>query len=393
MNFLGNLFRKIAARGGSVAGYKLVTERGNGIYAFGGNLYESDIVRACVTPTAVAVGKSVPKHIYRAEGKTAVNPKPYMRFLLEEPNPYLTMQQLLEKLTRQRELSGNAFTVILRDGDGIPLSIYPIEAASAEAVYDGAGNLFLKFYLLNGKTYTFAYADVIHLRTHYCGNDIFGESPFKVLEPLLTLYGTVDLSIRQAVKNGGMIRWLLKYSGSLRPEDLKQNADSFAANFLETAGNGSGVAAVDAKADAIQIQPHDYVPNSLVVDKITQRIYGHFGTNEKIIQNRFNEDEWNAFYEGKVEPILIDLGNELSRKLFTRRERALGNSIVLESSNLQYASMATKLNLAQMVDRGAMTPNEWRAVLNKAPLPGGDNPIRRLDTRPVEEVGADEGGG
>ena len=121
-----------------------------------------------------------------------------------------------------------------------------------------------------------------------------------------------------------------------------------------------------------------------MVDKITQRIYGHFGTNEKIVQNRFNEDEWNAFYEGKVEPILIDVGNEMSRKLFTRRERALGNSIVLEASNLQYASMATKLNLAQMVDRGAMTPNEWRAVLNKAPLPGGDEPIRRLDTKPVE---------
>lgn len=384
MNFLGKIIRKITAKTASVTGIRLVTERGNGIYSFGGSLYESDIVRACVTPTAVAVGKSVPKHIYKADGETTVNPKPYMRFLLEEPNPYMSMQQLLEKLARQRELSGNAFALIARGEDGIPSAIYPINAVTAEAIYDSAGNLYLKFFLVNGKQYTFSYADVIHLRSQFCGNDIFGESPFKVLEPLLTLYGTVDLSIRQAVKNGSTIRWLLKYSNSLRPEDLKQGANDFAANFLETAGTGSGVAATDSKAEAIQIQPHDYVPNSLVVDKITQRIYGHFGTNEKIVQNRFNEDEWNAFYEGKVEPILIDIGNEMSRKLFTRRERALGNSIVLEASNLQYASMATKLNLAQMVDRGAMTPNEWRAVLNKAPLPGGDEPIRRLDTKPVE---------
>ncbi len=384
MSFFGNIIRKITARNASVTGVRLVTERGNGIYSFGGSLYESDIVRACVTPTAVAVGKSVPKHIYKTEGETTVNPKPYMRFLLEEPNPYMSMQQLLEKLARQRDLSGNAFALIARGEDGIPSAIYPIDAVTAEAIYDNAGNLYLKFILANGKQYTFSYADVIHLRSQFCGNDIFGESPFKVLEPPLTLYGTVDLSIRQAVRNGSTIRWLLKYSSSLRPEDLKQGANDFAANFLETAGTGSGVAATDSKAEAIQIQPHDYVPNSLVVDKITQRIYGHFGTNEKIVQNRFNEDEWNAFYEGKVEPILIDVGNEMSRKLFTRRERALGNSIVFEASNLQYASMETKLNLAQMVDRGAMTPNEWRAVLNKAPLPGGDEPIRRLDTKPVE---------
>ncbi len=36
-----------------------------------------------------------------------------------------------------------------------------------------------------------------------------------------------------------------------------------------------------------------------------------------------------------------------------------------------------------MVDRGAMTPNEWRRTLNLPPLQGGDEPIRRLDTAPV----------
>ena len=39
-----------------------------------------------------------------------------------------------------------------------------------------------------------------------------------------------------------------------------------------------------------------------------------------------------------------------------------------------------------MVDRGAMTPNEWRAVVNMAPVQGGDEPIRRLDTQVVNAV-------
>ena len=48
--------------------------------------------------------------------------------------------------------------------------------------------------------------------------------------------------------------------------------------------------------------------------------------------------------------------------------------------------MATKLNLMQMVDRGALTPNGWRQVLNLPPVDGGDNIIRRLDTAVVNEI-------
>ena len=50
--------------------------------------------------------------------------------------------------------------------------------------------------------------------------------------------------------------------------------------------------------------------------------------------------------------------------------------------------MSTKLALQAMVDRGAMLPNEWRAVLGLAPVAGGDEPIRRLDTQPVKTTKA-----
>ena len=83
--------------------------------------------------------------------------------------------------------------------------------------------------------------------------------------------------------------------------------------------------------------------------------------------------------------------NEYTRKIFTRRERGCGNTIVFEAANLQCASISTKLNLLQLVDRGALTPNEWRAVFNLAPVDGGDKPIRRLDTRPTAEGGEIDG--
>ena len=145
------------------------------------------------------------------------------------------------------------------------------------------------------------------------------------------------------------------------------------------------MAAVDSKADAQQIAPNDYVPNAAHTDRTVSRLYAAFNTNDKIVTSSYSENDWIAYYESQVEPDVIQFATQLMFKLFSRRKRSCGNRIVLESANLSTASMQTKLQLREMVDRGAMTPNEWRAIMNYAPIPGGDKPIRRLDTAEVSE--------
>ena len=137
--------------------------------------------------------------------------------------------------------------------------------------------------------------------------------------------------------------------------------------------------------DAQQIDPKDYVPNATQMEKTVQRIYSFFNTNEKIVQSKYSEDEWISYYESNVEPVVIQLSNEFTRKLFSRRERGYGNKIIFESSSLSFASMQTKLGLVGLVDRAIYNTNEVREVLNKAPIPGGDVYVRRLDTRPTNE--------
>jgi HK97 family phage portal protein len=374
--------------------FQLVTERGNGFYTWNGKIYHSDIVRAAMRPKVKAIGKLVAKHVRQTvlkDGarKLEVNPEPYIRFLLEEPNPYMTGQKLQEKLAAQLILNNNAFALIIRDEFGYPTEIYPIPAVSAEAIYDKNYVLYLKFIFTNGKMYTFPYADIIHLRQDFNNNDIFGDPIAPALAPLMEIVTTTDQGIVKAIKNSSIIRWLLQFTASMRPEDLKKQAAEFAANFLSIENSGTGVAATDAKAEAKQIEPKDYVPNAAQMDRTTQRIYALFNTNQKIVMSEYDENGWNAYYEAEVEPVVIELGNEYTRKLFTRRERGFGNRIVFEAANLATASMQTKLNLAQMVDRGALTPNEWREVLNLSPIDGGDEPIRRLDTAVVK--GGDKG--
>ena len=80
--------------------------------------------------------------------------------------------------------------------------------------------------------------------------------------------------------------------------------------------------------DASRVDPKDYVPNAEQLDRTTQRIYSFFGTNDDIVQSKWDEDKWLAYYESELEPLAIQLSGEYSRKLFTRRERAFGNSII-----------------------------------------------------------------
>lgn len=376
----------------TVSQYKMVTERGEGFYSYNGNLYASDIVRSCIRPKTQAIGKAVAKHIRTDQVTTQVNPEVYIRFLLEEPNPYMSGQMLQEKLANQLALNNNAFALIERNENGLATSIYPINSSSVEALENNQGQVFLRF-LIRGKYYTFKYSDVIHLRRDFNGNDIFGENPAKALTQLMDIISTTDQGIVKAIKNSNIIKWLLKFNTTLREEDIKRQTKEFVDSFLSIDSEASGAAATDAKFDAQQVDPKNYVPNSTQTKGTVDRIYSFFNTNENIIQSSYNEDQWISYYEAEIEPVLIQMSNEFTRKLFTRRERGFGNKIIFESSNLNFASMQTKLNLVQFVDRGIMNPDEVRAILNMAPIPDGLGQayIRRLDTREIEEGGEEDG--
>lgn len=366
---------------------QMVNMTSDSYYSWNGKLYENDIVRACIRPKVKAIGKLVGKHLAvdQKTGEMKVNPDAVYRFLLSEPNPYMTMQQFLEKVGNQLCLNNNAFILITRDENMIPTQIYPIPCVTVKAVYIN-DVLHYEFRYRNGKSNTFPFSEIIHLRADYNDSDLFGSSPAQAMTQLMNVVGTIDQGIIKAIRNSSVIKWLLKFTQSMRPEDVKENVKNFVNNYLSVDSETWGAAGVDAKADAIRIEPKDFVPNSMIQKESINRIYSFFNTNEQIVQSKWNEDEWNAYYEAEVEPVAIQLGDTFTIKLFSRRERGFQNRIVFEASNLSCASIKTKLLFQAMVDRGAMTPNEWRATMNMAPVPDGDKPLRRLDTEVVNMV-------
>lgn len=375
----------------TVSRYKMVTEQGDGFYSYNGNLYASDIVRSCIRPKTQAIGKAVAKHVRKDDTTTQINPEVYIRFLLEEPNPYMPGQMLQEKMANQLALNNNAFALIERDNNGLATAIYPINSNAVEALENNQGEIFLRF-LIKSKYYTFRYTDIVHLRRDFNDNDIFGENPAKALTQLMEVVNTTDQGVVKAIRNSNIIKWLLKFNNVLREEDIKRQTKEFVDSFLSIDSETSGAAATDAKFDAQQVEPKNYIPNPLQTKGTIDRIYSFFNTNENIVQSSYNEDQWISYYEAEIEPVLIQMSNEFTRKVFSRRERGFGNKIVFESSNLNFASMQTKLNLVQFVDRGIMNPDEVREILNMAPIPDGLGQvyIRRLDTREIEQGGGED---
>ncbi|PER85864.1 phage portal protein [Bacillus thuringiensis] len=393
MGLLDKIFgKKQAQTAKSYNRYEMISDTGGGFFSWSGDIYQSDIIRACIRPKAKAVGKLVAKHIRDNNTEFKVNPEPYIRFLLEEPNPLMTGQMFQEKMTNQLELNHNAFAYIKRDDLGYASEIYPIPCTTVEVVEGTYGDIFLKFYFRNGKQMTVPYTDVIHLRKDFNENDFFGEHPGKALSQLMEIVTTTDQGIVKAIKNSAVVKWILKFKSVLKQEDIDMQVKNFVNNYLNIANDG-GAASSDPRYDLEQVKPEAFVPDSKQMQETVQRIYNFFNTNERIIQSKYNEDEWNAYYESEIEPLAMQLAGEFTRKLFSRKERGFGNKIIFESSSLQYASMKTKMDLVQMVDRGALVPNEWRAILSLGPIEGGDKPIRRLDTALVKEGKVtDEGG-
>ena len=364
--------------------FELISGANNTFTSYDGNIFQNDIVRSCLRPKANAIGKLNAKHVKGEGDNIKLNPSKKIKKILRRPNQYMSMQDFLMKMTLQREINHNAFAYVKRDSfTGEVQEIYPIPYSLVELL-DVQGEVYCRFQFWTGKWMTVPYTDLIHLRKDFYSHDFFGDKGDQALKSIMEVIVITDQGVVAAIKNSAIVKWIMMFKNVLQPKDKEMAVEDFTKNYLAIE-KASGVAVSDPRYDLKQVDEKNYVPNALQMDKAIQRLYSYFGVNDAIVQNKFTEDNWNAFYESEIEPVVIQLSNSFTEIFFTETQQE-NNKIIFEASNLAYASMNTKLSLVQMVDRGAMTPNQWRNVMNLGPIEGGEKPIRRLDTAEVKNV-------
>lgn len=342
---------------------------------YNSNLYANEVCRACI--------RTLSEHTSKANPKVLGGYEKLARMMQFRPNLYMNGKEFLNKVRNLYEINNTVFIYINRDDRGNVLSLYPMPSCPAEAVESG-GRLYIRFQLAGGKL-TAAWDDLAVIRKDYNSSDIFGDSNTAIATSL-ELLDTTSQGMANAIKSTANLRGILKSTKAmLSDDDVKKQRDRFVTDYMAMT-NTSGIAMTDATLTFTPIQLQPAMANYKSVEDLRMNIYRYFGVSEEAILGKLHGDAWEAFYDASIEPFLIALGQELTYKIFTERERGFGNEIIFESNRLQYLSMAQKLEMVQYIDRGIMVPNELRAILNLAPIDGGDVPIRRLDTAPTNQV-------
>ena len=338
--------------------------------SFGNDIFQSDDVRACVRALSEHTSKANPR----------CTDERIERLLSINPNQYMNGKDMLAKLRIILEVKNTAFLYIERDNLGKVIGFYPVPYLSYQAV-EYHNNLFIQF-TFNGtatNNLVLPWEDLAVVRKDYYLSDISGESNSPLLGTLQVV-NTLDAGIQNAIKSTANLRGILKSTKAmLKPEDIKAQKETFVKDYMNFDNEG-GIASIDATQEFIPIQMKPATASAEEANEYRDRIYRYFGVNKKILESDYTESQYDAFYESRIEPFLVALSLELTRKIFSDREISFDNKVYYESNRLQYASAKTKISMVALVDRGLMTPNEYRELFNLAPYEGGNEFILRLDT-------------
>lgn len=341
------------------------------------NTYESKVARQCIDRIATHCAKLIPKHI---QDTISNNIKGDINFLLQnEPNPIMGTYDFIYKLISMLYTDSNAFVYIAKDSTGFITGFYPVLALDYNLLQDEKGNIYLQFKFINGQTYTIPYLELIHLRLFYNKEDIFGTNS-KVLKTDLETAHTASEGIKNAIKTSNNLKGILKFTNSmLKDKDIKANKEAFVKDFLNLE-NESGIAAVDGKAEFQEVNLKPITLDKEQLEQVNYNIFDYFGISEKIVKNSFNAEEWNAFFEGVIEPRAVQMSNAFTNKIFSYKARKDGHRILFTANRLQYASLDSKINLIKVAGAyGLLTKDDGREILDMSPL-GGEEGAKILQS-------------
>lgn len=331
------------------------------------NIYDSKVARQCIDRIATHCAKLIPKHIQDSIGN---NIKGEINFLLQnEPNPLMNTFDFIYKTISMLYTDSNAFVYIAKDKEGFITGFYPVLALNYDLLQDNSGKIYLQFNFVNGKKYTIPYLELIHLRLFYNKNDIFGTGN-KILLTDIESAHTASEGIKNAIKTSNNLKGIIKYDAVLKEKDIKASKEAFVRDFLNLE-NESGIAAIDGKGDFKEINLKPITLDKDQLERVNYNIFDYFGISEKIVNNSYSSEEWNAFFEGVIEPRAIQMSGAFTNKIFSYKARRDGHKIVFTTNRLQYASLSNKINLIKVAGAfGLLTKDDGREILDMAPLGG-----------------------
>lgn len=354
---------------------------------FGDNINASDVVKICIDRIATHSAKLKPRYVKTENNETVQEKSGSLAYLLKfQPNYLMTPFDFIYRVVTLLYLNNNAFIYPEYDHYTYELkALWPIKPSNVEALKDEGGNIYFRFYFTDAKPYTLPYESVIHLRRFFGINDVFGGSgaiaDHNALLKTIKINDSVLQGLDNAVRSSFQIKGLLKINGILSEKDKAAQKKEFDDALKESmSGGGSSIVPVDLKSDYVPLTTDPKLVDSTTLSFLQKKIISYFGVSEAIFDNKYDENEYNAFYESVIEGIAISLSEAFSKALLTHNQLDKGEQIIFYSERLQYASWNTKVQaIEKLMGLGILSLNESRALLGFEPIEGGSKRLQSLN--------------
>lgn len=378
MGWFGNLLKKLDKKTSGLSYADLMNGRTPIFTQFGTNIYASDVVQQAITCITLEMKKLRPMHILQ-KGSDPVPMYGKIQKMLNEPNPYMTTSDFLEKITWLLFLNYNVFIVPVyrrwKDKNGKEKreyeGLYPITPTQVDFYEDERGKLFVNFHFADGTEYMVDYNDVIHIRHRYAVNQYMGGNEqgqpdngalLKTLEINHQLLQGVASAMRSSMTVNAVVKYNTLMDDGKTKEAIKQLEDKLR-------NSESGILPLDLKAEYTPIDKKVKLVDADTLKFIDEKILRQFGVPLPILTGDYTKEQYEAFYQKTLEPLIISFTQAFTRVLFTDKEKTLGNEIKFYPKELIFMSTDQTLEMIRLLgDSGALFENEKRVALGLQPL-------------------------
>lgn len=340
---------------------------------FGENIYASDVVQQAIYSIVTELKKLDPVHI-RALGGDLVPVEGNVQNVLDAPNPLMTTSDFIEKVAWTLLLNYNAFIYPVWEGDKLK-ALYPLQPSLVEfdPDYGGTGKTWIRLTFPNGYVGEFPYEDIIHLRykysvSEYMGGDKYGNPDFKPLLDTLKLNDTLLKGLAKSLNIQTSINGVVKTKTMKNTDEQMKMIEEFEEKLKR---NESGFMPIDISADFIPITKQVRLLDSTVLEFIDKKIFRTWGVSLPIVDGDYTPQQYEAFYQKTLEPIVKAWGQAFTKGIFTKHaSQGFNNKIVFYVKELIFMTTDQKLSLfTRLGDRGGCYENEYRTAFGLRPLP------------------------
>ncbi|MBR3240421.1 MAG: phage portal protein, partial [Oscillospiraceae bacterium] len=184
-------------------------------HSWGGEIYESELVRAAIDARA--------RHISKLQITVQGTAKPSLQNKLRlGPNEWQTWGQFLYRLSTILDVQTTALIVPVIDKGGDTTGIYPVLPDKAELV-EFRGDPWVRFQFRHGLTAAVELEKVGIMTRFQYRNDFFGEGN-RALHPTMELTNLQRQGIEEGVKNSASFRFMATLSNFSNERDLANEA-------------------------------------------------------------------------------------------------------------------------------------------------------------------------